>query len=769
MTSHGRGVIALTSARQILELEGATGAARFAGIDAFLDALCQRMLDGSSVGAWKLDGAKLVGVSHPWMGENLANVLGASHSRDAVQGRGAWFLPERGPLQVGWLSLCWFIDQDPRFALGNARAVEGSVGLDTVDRILTWALANRLAVDLFYPFAVRGPRAGKDSLIGLNDGFDRYDLLLSELGLDARPAVDSFRPGSGWSGLRSDDQIERRIALRSRLGEAWHPGVGALWRACLVRELASRYYEKADRSGRALRRRVVTKASAPQMVGLFGGDWLAFLGYLGEEPHPDEEILTALPIASFYVAGTQQVVDAAADAGVPVSEVQRIAAALLGTETPAYPIEERISSLTALWTALDQAHDAQQSGMDPLPDFSAPEFVEFHLVDDGYGRGGLETRSSIDSLGSEIDERVRALWGTAVVARWPDRLYSAVLPYATVAAALGPALEFWHGVGLTTWYIAEGPSSRTDVSGMQTYYRQSLNELERIGAPVDPTFFTALSIAEGRLGAPEPIERIVSSGEGIEMTISTGSRRDGFHYLRDVVTLHRRAWTARHLTSYLQLRWQQDLQSVHDEHHRRIADRGKAPTLRQFASIAESAANRWFGGDLDQLYAAIGEKSLVDPVYERLMPPDAHSVAQAVFVRLGGRPLSRFTDASDVEDEQSTRGMVYNAADAARGALSIVQLKEAIGRDPTIAEYGSGRWRRFASLFGVDEAGAGDDAAWSRFLALVAEVLGESSSGQAVAPADEPQRNSRTSYDAPESSNDPHPTRRGWLDRLRGS
>ncbi len=217
--------------------------------------------------------------------------------------------------------------------------------------------------------------------------------------------------------------------------------------------------------------------------------------------------------------------------------------------------------------------------------------------------------------------------------------------------------------------------------------------------------------------------KYVSTGEGFEVTISTGSRRDGFHHVRDVVSMHRRAWTARHLTSYLRGRWQQDLRAVHDEHHRRIADRGKPPTLRQFASIAEATANRWFGGDLDQVYAAIGEKSLVDPVYERLMPPDAQSFARAVFVRLGGRPLSRFTNALDVETEQATRGRVYKAADAARGALRTIQLKEAIGRDPTLAEYGSGRWRRFASLFGVEEASVGDDVAWSRFLALIGVVL----------------------------------------------
>ncbi len=91
------------------------------------------------------------------------------------------------------------------------------------------------------------------------------------------------------------------------------------------------------------------------------------------------------------------------------------------------------------------------------------------------------------------------------------------------------------------------------------------------------------------------------------MTI--GSRRSGFEFLRDIVTRYRRAWSAKCLDAYLRARWESEIQGAARQYARYIEVQGKAPTEKQFAKVAEAPTNHWFGGDVNSLYAAIGEKA----------------------------------------------------------------------------------------------------------------------------------------------------------------
>src|SRR5262249_16806370 len=155
----------------------------------------------------------------------------------------------------------------------------------------------------------------------------------------------------------------------------------------------------------------------------------------------------------------------------------------------------------------------------------------------------------------------------------------------------------------TTWYFCEGPYSRTDLAGLAEYHHQSLQDLATMGQPIASELFKDLIDAEQRLGPKEPIvlnssRTEVAPGFEITMSVSSGTRRQGFEILRDIVTQHRRQWASDHLKSYIRGRWESDLTQLAKEFSRRVAARGKPPTAKQFAPLAAEVANHWFGGDI---------------------------------------------------------------------------------------------------------------------------------------------------------------------------
>ena len=227
--------------------------------------------------------------------------------------------------------------------------------------------------------------------------------------------------------------------------------------------------------------------------------------------------------------------------------------------------------------------------------------------------------------------------------RWPESIVSNPFPHVTMAEAFGPALEFWHGCALTAWFICEGPISRTDIPGLPEYYKDSLSALRDSGTPVDDQLFRDLQQAERRLGPAQPIhsrsETIQTPG-GIDftMTISSGTRRDGFEKLRDVITAHRRAWTEQYLERYLRARWEGVLQRQL-VFNQALHNKGKPPTLKQWAKTAEVPTNHWFGGDVSALYAAIGEKAPVQIQRRTVLPKDVPRFVHRVHELLGGRVI----------------------------------------------------------------------------------------------------------------------------------
>jgi hypothetical protein len=144
----------------------------------------------------------------------------------------------------------------------------------------------------------------------------------------------------------------------------------------------------------------------------------------------------------------------------------------------------------------------------------------------------------------------------------------------------------------------------------------------------------------------------------------------------------------KYLTEYHRHRWEHVLSSVARELHRHIASKGKAPTFRQFAKFAATAANHWFNGDLAGLYMAIGEKGPATPRRVDLLPTDAHNFVHAVYLALGGQ---HYSDDLRVTD--------YPAADRFRqisrlasASLYYLQISEALGRNLEPSEFGANRY-----------------------------------------------------------------------------
>jgi hypothetical protein len=336
-----------------------------------------------------------------------------------------------------------------------------------------------------------------------------------------------------------------------------------------------------------------------------------------------------------------------------------------------------------------------------------------------------------------------------------------------MAEAFGPAVELWHGIALTCWFVCEGPMSRTTLGALGKYHHRQVVALDEMGFPIDRAIFRELEHAENRLSPPEQAWEDQESWQlqpEIRVSVSRGGiqRREGFELLRDVVTRHRRAWAARHLDGYLRHRWDTELRRVSREYSRRVAAAGKAPTLRQFASFAAPVANHWFGGDLAALYAALGEQSPGRPARIDLLPGDPLVFVRAVYAALGGGPpLPR----EAAWEDHDAFGHQWELRRLASEALRYLQLQEALDRPPTPKEFGADRMR-------WDQLGGGE-AGWARYEAAI-----EASRSTPPPPTPPHQPAWPTAQPPPPPSPGPvtrsqpndrqQQRRRGWIDRLRG-
>lgn len=715
----GHSIVEATSGRELLGLEEQAGRSdRFILLDTLIANLVHRSLNGQ----------RLVSLERG-RGDDHVTILGLDPAQrrfvddwfllEHQQAKGDWFLPDKATLKIGLVNLPFWFRTQPRYATGIAAEERGRVQFQgSSDGLLLWALLEPVFTQLFAPFELRGPQAGLKDRESQKRSWTDVDVFMEELDVDVSKVLAIMRYGGGWSKLRAAQQLEAKQRLIQALATQVGRSHLTYYRALRIRSLATRYYQKAGKH-RPTHRQVLTRDLQRVLSGYFGGDWLAFLDYIGEEPNPADRIATALPETHLFTGDRDRIRDVAKAEGLQTEQVEQVLSVFWGGDAAVSPLDQRTEVLREFWGEFDHIHARQESGMRPLWGLIDDRGVSLFSSESAQPyQSGLYQALLSEPLLAQIDQ----LWGTVMLPRWPEHIVSALSPHVMMAETLGPALKFWHGCALTAWFICEGPSSRTDLAGLTNYYQSELSMLEQLGFPVDPALFHELRRAEARLGPVQQItdaehtsEEEISPGIRLTIQMNIGTRRAGFAMLRSIITRHRRMWADQFLESYLHLRWDSEIRDAARNYHLLFERKGKAPTPKQFGRHAVVATNHWFAGDISGLYRTIGERVPLQPERIRLVPPDREAFAWAVFANLGGHKIQKH-NSSDNGGNDHWRSNLIRLAEQ---SLTYLQLEEALGHPPRLNEFGRGKFEWVAPSL----APAIDDA-WSIYQRAIQAAAG---------------------------------------------
>jgi hypothetical protein len=778
----------LQSAQQRLDFETAESRREaFANVDAVLDGVVLAALHGERVIDITPGGKRQpdeVLLRLPPGTDRL--VLAEHFSVEQQQSRGAWYVPSTDNLAVGVIHLAHWWQTNRRFAVTLVDAEHAKPRFEHADAVTIWAVLEPLFEELYLPLKLRSGRwAGqKTGEKQLPYWAGTIEPLYEALGL-SDDGVLLFRPGTGWAELDADEVLNRRDSLIGPWGRADIETARRL-RSYRIGQLVERYYSKA-KDGRAQRRRVMNKVFERTLSAYFGGDWLALLAYLGEEPDAGEEITQSLPEPHLMVASSARTSTVAAAHGLAAEEVERMLAAYWHQSGGVSPVEQRVHALEVLWHEFDIVHARQAPGMPSLRGLMLQNrlrAVDWPLHPD------YQPGAELKLLSGDLQADLQRLWSTKL-SRWPERLVTEPLWALAAARALGPAFDFWHELALTLWSICEGGSyARTDLEGLEADRPEWQEALDELGCPISRQLFAELRAAESKLGPEEETWDNVQTTGFVTMQTGHGSRRDGFEIVRDIVTRHRRAWAQQYLGPYLQARWRTELHHTGREYSRFAADKAKAPTVKQFAKMARDPAVHWFGGDLTGVYGVLGLRALLEPpTYSRMLPIDFRGFVKQVFTELGGQPTLRATTSSDSDEREKQeleleRSRIRSLDELASESLAWVEAAEGLGRPPELKEFGQRKFEYHAAAISEDI-----DEAWREYSAAIQRSLAAPTAA-AAAPAgpktvagngtQRPTRKPRPETDAsgreavhspPASIQDsvPEPSRRrSFLDRLRG-
>jgi hypothetical protein len=699
MESFGRRALQATSIRALAELEKAESRnERFVAVDALVGELLVRSLRAERIITMVTDDLYITSVTINGLTLQQRRFLDETFALEKQQSRGAWFFPEKVSLSASNANFAWYFRQQPRFVRAASAVEMGRVlAKSSADAIFFWSVLQPLFEKLLRPFALRAELIGTQTLEQQLAEWQEINSLLLALGFRDIPEMKIFRPRGGWSRLkRSGEQMEARRLLLEALAQHANVGMGTPARLFAILPLLSQYYKKARTTGQVRRKQVLTKTFQPLLIGFFGGDWLALLDYLGETPHPDEQIITALAKPQLRVKGASRAEEIARQQGIPLAEVQRIASALWQDSTGVSPVEQRVACLKRYWHCFDQIHESQQPGMKSLWGL-VEESAAIHAEPEP--DSPFQPYTWQELIPSRVRAEIETLWSTIMLTKWPERLVTEPFPHYLMAQTFGPALHFWHGCALTAWFLCEGPYSRTDMAGLAHYHRYHLKALKDAGTPIDESLFAELIAAEKHLGVQEEIREKSSSmdteyGITLTLSVSSGRRRKGFEKLRDIITHHRRNWASTYLDSYLRVRWETELKETAQKFQLLLGEKGgRAPTLKQFAKPAMLPANHWFGGNISHLYSAIGEKSPVEPAYEKRLPADITTFVNQVAKTLPSRPFEIYE--GRIADETDQGHYKRNLAEL---SLKYIQIEEAHGQEPELKDMRSSFAYRYKVL-----------------------------------------------------------------------
>ncbi len=395
------------------------------------------------------------------------------------QRRGAWFIPDDAVLTVGWANWPYHADRHERFSSGVAHEERGKVRFEGAPGALfVWAVLEPLFEALYRPVILRGPSPLGGSRDQQRQAWAEVHDAYRALGIELDASLSGMAFGEGWAKLRAPEQLSARRALREAIRAAAPRDVGARYRVWVTQQLVRRYYAKAVR-GAPTMRNVLSKPLQRPLAGVFGGDWLSFLAYVGEAPNPGDQLSTALPAPRLYVGAATRAKEVAAEHGIAAEEVERMLATPWSSGDSVSPVHRRIAVLREYWDHFEAAHARQAPGMNSLWGFadnaeSGPAW---------YYPGQYRAQLPAALLGE-----IERLWDGLFLPSAPDSIVSSPSPYGGMLDAFGPALRFWHGVGLTTWFVTEGPYSRTDLSGLEKYHVRDLKRSRHSRRPSIPRY-----------------------------------------------------------------------------------------------------------------------------------------------------------------------------------------------------------------------------------------------------------------------------------------
>jgi hypothetical protein len=711
---------ALSTARERLELDDAENRrAAFAEADATLDRLVLAALHGEHV-VGEDETLAIPKAERPDLTERF--------SVERRQERGAWYVPRLNELMTGRIHLVHWWLKAPRYAfsLANSERLWASARANAArqantDLVVIWAALEPIFEELALPLLLRSGRmAGqKTTEKQLPYWTKTIEPIYEALGAGME-AVRQFAPGTGWGELDAAEVTARRDALLAGWVRADIDTARRL-RTHRIGQLVERYYSKA-KTGRAARKGVINSEDFERtLTAYFGGDWLAFLNYLGEEPEAGEEITTSLPETRLTGTSSARAAEVAAEHGLPPEVVERMLAAYWGQSGGGTPVEQRVHVLERLWREFDAVHARQAPGMPSL----------FGLLGSSYytssGPAG-ESTGDARVFSAELLTDMQRCWETKLSSRNPERLVTEPYWGAAAARALGYAFVFWQHTAMNAWEMCEGGRVHSDFESLEHDLSSPVPPLADTGCPVDVRLFADLLAAESKLGPIEQtLETVDQESEDfvtVDMRVSRGARRKGFEILRDIVTHHRRAWADRYLTGYLEARWKSELRVAGEAYNRHVADKGKAPTVKQFAALANDAADHWFGGDLTGVYGVLGLRSpLPPPTYTRMLPVDSRAFRQRVKQELTAG--ASHAHAADVEESNKVSAL-------ARYSIQWVELAEAIGTPPTLKQLGTRHFSTLAAVLSDDT-----ETAWQVYCDAIERALNGrgSASGQLVTPS----------------------------------